>query len=117
MTLKVFYLDDEPDLLEMFADLFAAPDVQIVTCSDVDEAVARLRAERFDVVFLDYRLPGITGDEIARRLPPGPTLAMITGDLNVRTDVPFTSIFPKPYRREELQQFLREQLRRKENRG
>ncbi|MBX3017580.1 MAG: response regulator [Bdellovibrionaceae bacterium] len=111
MALKVFYLDDEPDLLEMFADLFSSPEIEISTSADAVAGLKRLQSEKFDVVFLDYRLPGTTGDEIAKRIPPGPTLALITGDLAVHTDFPFKTIFSKPYKREEMLQFLRDQMK------
>lgn len=106
MALSVFYLDDEPDLLEMFEDLFAAPHIKITTAVDATLALQRLQSEKFDLVFLDYRLPGTTGDEIARKIPKGPTLALITGDLSVRTDFPFKAIFAKPYRKDEVQKFI-----------
>lgn len=110
MPLKVFYLDDEPDLLEMFVDLFASDEISVTTSADVARARAVLAQERFDVIFLDYRLPGITGVEFAREIPEGPVLVLITGDLNVRTGPPFAEVFTKPYRREDVFQFLRRQL-------
>lgn len=39
MALKVYYIDDEPDLLELFADLFSSKEIEIKTFADPLKAV------------------------------------------------------------------------------
>lgn len=71
--LRVLIVDDEEfnrlrlrDLLEM------EPDVEIVgEASDGVEAVEQIRTLRPDLVFLDIRMPGITGLEVVRQVGAG----------------------------------------------
>ncbi len=63
--------DDEPLLAEDLRRRLLAlwPELQIAAvCHDGLSALARLQAERPDIAFLDIRMPGLTGLEVAARL-------------------------------------------------
>jgi DNA-binding LytR/AlgR family response regulator len=63
--------DDEPLLAEDLRRRLAAlwPELRIVAvCHDGASALERLLAERPDIAFLDIRMPGLTGLEVAARL-------------------------------------------------
>ncbi len=96
MSLKVFYLDDEPDLAEIFLDYFSAPGVEIFTYTDPQKALAEFAVVKPDLVFLDFRLPGTTGDEIAQKLPLDVPKYLVTGDLSVDTKYQFKGVLNKP---------------------
>ena len=68
MPLKVYYLDDEKDLCEMFVDYFSNKDVEVTTFTDPLKAIAHSLNHPPDLIFVDYRLPGTTGDEVAKSL-------------------------------------------------
>ncbi|MBI4987246.1 MAG: response regulator transcription factor [Rhodocyclales bacterium] len=63
--------DDEPllaaDLKRRIEALWPELDIRAV-CHDGPDALARLEAEKPDVAFLDIRMPGLTGLEVAARL-------------------------------------------------
>lgn len=106
MSLKIYYLDDEKDLLDNFADLFSTPDREIVTFTDPEEAVAAIKASPPDILFIDYRLPGCTGDQVANRLDPSIPKVLITGDMHVNSSYKFYKIFEKPVDLDVLEEFI-----------
>ena len=69
-SLDVLVVDDEEPALEDLAYLLRQhPRIgTVVTASDATEALRRLRDESFEAVFLDIRMPGLDGLELARVL-------------------------------------------------
>ncbi len=96
MQLKIVYLDDEPDLLEIFTDEYASDQFAIRTYSNVNEAIAAIKSDPPDLIFLDYQLPGTTGDKIALSLDPGIPKYLITGNLSVKLEANFAKVLQKP---------------------
>lgn len=107
MLLKVVYLDDEPFLCENFVDCFSSPEIEITTYTDPELAVQLIQANPPDVLFLDYRLPGTNGDEIAQKLDPSIPKFLVTGDIMVKTEYKFVKVFSKPYDSEDVMAELR----------
>lgn len=71
MTAKKFILivDDEEDLRETLAEQFALSDgFTALTAATGEEALAKLAAERVDLVILDVDMPGMSGREVCRKL-------------------------------------------------
>jgi DNA-binding LytR/AlgR family response regulator len=68
--LRVLAVDDERPALEDLAHLLErAPQVgEVVLAESGDEALRSLTAQRFDALFLDVRMPGLDGLELARLL-------------------------------------------------
>src|SRR5437764_5912361 len=68
--LRVLAVDDEPPALDELAYLLRAdPRVgSVYTAGDATEALRVLRDNDVDAVFLDIRMPGLDGMEIARVL-------------------------------------------------
>jgi len=108
MPFKIYYLDDEADLLEMFVDAFAEPGIEITTFATPAEAQLAIKNCPPDLLILDYRLPKITGDQIALGLDPKILKVLITGDLSVSPKANFARIFHKPYTTLEMRDFLSE---------
>ncbi len=69
-SLDVLVVDDEEPALEDLAYLLRQhPRIgMVVTASDATEALRRLRDGSFEAVFLDIRMPGLDGLELARVL-------------------------------------------------
>jgi DNA-binding response OmpR family regulator len=103
---RVYYLDDEPDLLEMFADTFGSAEVEVTTFTDPKKAVEAIQSRPPDLLFLDYRLPNTTGDKVALLLDPKIPKALITGDLTVNVEAKFEVKFEKPIPIEKVEKFI-----------
>jgi two-component system, LytTR family, response regulator len=77
--IRTLIVDDEPPSRRRVRDLLADdPEfVLIGECGDGVEAVAMLRAQPCDLVFLDVQMPGLDGLEVARLLAEGSGPAVI----------------------------------------
>lgn len=65
LSTHVLIVDDEPDFRDAYEQLLQAEGYQVVTASNGEEALARMReaAVPFDVVILDQRLQGSDGPD------------------------------------------------------
>ena len=106
MPLEAYYLDDEEALCENFVDYFSSKDVEVTTFTDPLKTIAHSLNHPPDLIFVDYRLPGTTGDEVAKSLDASVPKYLITGDINVKTEHKFLEVFSKPYKPEDIQQVL-----------
>ena len=109
MSFRIYYLDDELELLELFVDTFSEPGVEITVFSEVASALEAINKQAPDLLFLDYRLAGTTGDEVALGLSPSIPKALITGDQQVKVKAKFEALFSKPYRSDEIEAFIKKQ--------
>jgi CheY-like chemotaxis protein len=85
MTTRVLVVDDDPVLCEFIQEVLISEKLQAEVATNGMRALARLRDERFDVIFLDMRMPSLDGIEVATCIrSAGPNqntpLVMITGD-------------------------------------
>jgi DNA-binding NarL/FixJ family response regulator len=81
MTLRILIADDHNMVRDMFvAYLTAIGDFETTAVADVDEAAAVLAAESFDLVVLDYHMPGMNGfaglTRIVEMVAPTPVAVM-----------------------------------------
>jgi len=90
MAVRILVVDDSPVDRELarrsLARLPTPPGpVEVVGAGDWSEALRQLEAEGFDLMVLDFNLPGTTGLDILRRLAnrPHPPVIMMTGQDDV----------------------------------
>ncbi len=78
-VIRTAIADDEPLARERIASMLQAHDnYEIVAqCKDGAEAVAAIRKDRLDLVFLDVRMPELDGFQVLEALGGGPTPAII----------------------------------------
>ncbi|HWB50860.1 MAG TPA: response regulator transcription factor [Stellaceae bacterium] len=86
--MRILLADDHHLVREAIASYVtrAAPDIACVEASDFQQVRERLDGERrFDLVILDYRMPGMNGlaglDEVKRLLPDTP-VAVLSGAMD-----------------------------------
>jgi CheY-like chemotaxis protein len=102
MPFKIYYLDDEPDLREIMSDMLSSNEVRVETFGDVSSLLSRCEIVKPDLFFLDYRLPGITGDDVAWKLDPGIPKVLITGDISLKTTYKFNAVLSKTISRKDI---------------
>jgi len=80
MSLRCLIVDDEPNavnLLEMFIRQNTDWDIH-GKCYDAREALAFLKSNPVDLIFLDINMPHLTGMEMAPLLPPQASIVFTT---------------------------------------
>lgn len=113
MKLKILYIDDEQDLCDIFTELNSSDEVEIKTFVDPRAALAHSAQEKPDLVFMDYRLPGTTGDKVAAALNVAAPIYLISGDLNVKSSFEFIRILGKPVDHAEINKIIRSWIEKK----
>jgi DNA-binding LytR/AlgR family response regulator len=114
-ALVVLAVDDEPPALDELAYLLNADDrvTHVHRAGDATEALRVLRDTEVDAVFLDIRMPGLDGMELARILrrfahPPAIVFVTAYDDGAVDAfDLGVTDYVRKPVRAERLAESLR----------
>jgi two-component system, OmpR family, response regulator MprA len=119
---SILVVDDDAGLRKALKRVLASHGFAVEVAEDGDEALARLRTQRFDAIVLDVVMPGSDGMEVCRRLrADGDQLPVLM--LTARYAVPdrvagleagADDYLVKPFANEELVARLRALLRRSE---
>jgi excisionase family DNA binding protein len=78
----VLVVDDEPGIQELFKTFLKEIGFSRVVVGTDNEAISRLRKQKFDLMFLDLQLPDAPGDQVyktAKQIDPGLNVIVITG--------------------------------------
>jgi CheY-like chemotaxis protein len=79
---KVLVVDDDPIVGQSFNRVLTGKGYAVITASSGEEALAKLKAERYDLVYTDLRMPGMDGLEVAERVKakqPWTPVVIVTG--------------------------------------
>jgi CheY-like chemotaxis protein len=79
---KVLVVDDDPVVGKSFDRVLSGKGYVVITAEDGYDALAKLQAENYDVVFTDLRMPGMSGLEVAetvRTRQPWTPVVIVTG--------------------------------------
>ncbi len=67
--IKVFLVDDDRFLLDMYSLKFKKSDIDIETCSNSTDALEKIRTSGgFDIILLDIIMPGMDGVELLKKI-------------------------------------------------
>lgn len=75
MTKRILIADDEPNILISLEFLLKREGYEVIAVQDGAEALARVRAERPDLVILDVMMPRRNGFEVCQDLRQDPEFA------------------------------------------
>jgi CheY-like chemotaxis protein len=79
---KVLVVDDDPVVGRSFDRVLSAKGYAVITASNGQEALDKLEAADYDVVFTDIKMPGMSGLEMAERVKetrPWLPVVIVTG--------------------------------------
>src|SRR3974390_1655343 len=65
---KVLVVDDDPVIGKSFDRVLSGKGYAVITAANGEEALIKLAAEDYDVVFTDIKMPGMNGLEVAERV-------------------------------------------------
>ena len=71
--LKLLVVDDDHQVLDVFKALVGPLGYDVVGLSDSREAVQRVMKEKFDMIAVDVRMPGLDGFELTQRIRASPS--------------------------------------------
>ena len=118
-------IDDEPSVLESFKMILKIKDYEVETFPDGPAALQNLTKGKFDVAFVDYKLPVMDGLEVLRRIKE------IDADIEViivtayATDASHANAITlgaleylrKPFLMEEIYELVERALKRRRTKG
>ncbi|MFH2036078.1 MAG: response regulator [Candidatus Zixiibacteriota bacterium] len=82
---KILFVDDEEELVSTMVERLEFRDIESAYELNGASAIERLRKEDFDIVILDLKLPGISGEEtlrVVKKEHPRLPVILITGHLS-----------------------------------
>ena len=113
MKLNVWYLDDEPELLELVSDYLSSDKVQFKTFDQADSLYNELKQNTPDVIIIDHRLPGTSGIDVATKVdelvPSKIPKILVSGDFHYLPNKVFARVFGKPFEFDEIIKYLNNQ--------
>ena len=82
MTSRILVVDDEPEFCHMLAKVLTEMGHEVSTASSGRQALANIRENPPDILFLDIKMPQMTGLECLRRIGKikrKPVVVVMTG--------------------------------------
>lgn len=98
----IVYLDDEISLTKLFELLFEDSPHSVTTFTDEQAAIEYCQGTPPDILFVDYHLAKMKGDEVAAKLPNQIKKILVTGNLEIESEYPFDNVIKKPFKLNEL---------------
>ncbi|MBI2348987.1 MAG: response regulator [Deltaproteobacteria bacterium] len=74
---KILVVDDTPKNVKLLADLLSAKGYAVATASSGAEALAKVEAEKPDLVLLDVVMPEMSGYEVCRKIRENPATEVL----------------------------------------
>jgi len=68
VTMNTLLVEDEPGIRAMLTQVLARRDHTVTACADAETAWGLVQEQAFPLILLDWRLPGMDGLELCRRL-------------------------------------------------
>lgn len=120
MSKKVLIVDDEPNIAISVDFLMRREGFEVLVAHDGEEGLARIRADRPDLVVLDVMMPKLDGFEVCKAVRADPALAgvrilMLTAkgralEISKGLALGADAYFPKPFSTRELVAKVKELL-------
>lgn len=107
---KILIVDDAGPVVVLCVNVLQALGYAVKGANRGETALELLRKEPFDLMVLDYKMPGMTGFEVfqqARALHPRMAVVLVTGHgtpeiINEANRMGFSAILLKPFTSDEL---------------
>ena len=99
---RILVVDDEPAVLKFLSQMLTDEGHEVDTADNADDALKKVETERYSLILLDIKMPGMSGIELYKRFQGiAPSLAsrvvFITGDVIGTRTTAFLSKTKAPY--------------------
>ncbi|MCX6825929.1 MAG: response regulator [candidate division Zixibacteria bacterium] len=122
-TKSILVVDDEEVMREFLSDVLE--EFSVEKASDGDEAIARLKDRKFDLIITDMKMPRVSGEEVikfARQAYPDARIIVISGysslfSVGAAVDYGVCSFLSKPFTIKQLRAEVEKSLAQDSNGG
>src|SRR3989344_5335331 len=70
--MKILLMEDDEILRKMYQDKFATSGLELVTASDGEEGLRKVKEEKPDFILLDLMMPKLSGIQVLKELQKNP---------------------------------------------
>jgi DNA-binding response OmpR family regulator len=117
VTTKILVVDDDPEILNLYIESLAKPNVVISQATNGKDALLKIQNEKFNLIITDLRMPGLTGMQLLEQIDKDTLnkttpILISTGHFNDLiiehiTDVQRVSFLVKPFNQVELHEKIK----------
>ena len=120
-NVKIMVVDDEPSVLESFKMILKIKDYEVSAFPDGPSAVSTLEKGKYDIAFVDLKLPGMDGLEVLKKtkeIDPDIEVIIVTAYATESSHANAITLgaleyLRKPFLMEEIYELVERGLRRK----
>ena len=99
---RILVIDDEEDILELLRDELSKRKYEVVVASNGEAGLSHISQGDFDLVFCDWKMPGMNGREVYERVSAikpklSQRLVIVTGDILSNHTYLFLQMQKLPY--------------------
>ena len=113
-NMKILLVDDDEWIRDSMSFFFEAEGCNLLTFETAEEAMEAVTQQTYDIVFSDYKLPGMDGLEFLRRVKekqPNAFEIFVTAYANCEiekeaNEIGVKDIIPKPFTSEDVETSL-----------
>ncbi|MFO1500614.1 MAG: response regulator [Verrucomicrobiota bacterium] len=106
---RILVVDDEAMIRRSFQLVLRHLGHEVAAAESGTEALGKVRDESFDLVFLDFEMTGMRGDQLAREIKlikPNLPIVLTTGSAPATVGPEFSGVLRKPFAVHELKEVI-----------
>ena len=117
LSQRILVVDDEPDIRDLLSEVLTREQYNVTLAANGEEAWRMMAQDRFDCVFLDLKMPGMSGQQLYQLIHASDsrlarrvvfvTGAMLSPDIEEFVADTGNSVLSKPFRLEDLRSAVR----------